>query len=111
MKAYQPIKDSMVGSGPMPLIFLNKRAAELWAKDHDEEWTNYKVKEVEYRMPTEEEGVVDGQLVQIHRERVEVMLRERALKKLTAEERRILGLQNVKATDDRRLESGWICVC
>ena len=82
----------------MPFIFLNKRAAELWAKDHDEEWTNYKIKEVECRMPTDDEGVVDGQLVEIHRESVEVTLRERALKKLTAEERRILGLPNDKSS-------------
>ena len=67
----------------MPFVFLNKRAAELWASDHKEEWTDYKVKEVEYRMPTADEGVVGGQLVQIHRDSVEATLRERALKKLT----------------------------
>ena len=34
-------------------------------------------------MPTADEGVVGGQLVQIHRDSVEATLRERALKKLT----------------------------
>lgn len=67
MKAFQPIKDSMGGSGPMPLVFLDEEDAKDWATDNKEEWTQYKVKEVEVRKITAREGAVGDQLVQIHK--------------------------------------------
>lgn len=76
----------------MPFVYLDKRAAELWAKDHIEEWTDYKVKEVECRELTEQEGAVGSQLVQIRRDTAKDAIRARALSKLTKEEREALGL-------------------
>jgi len=86
----------------MPFVFLNKRAADLWAGDHTEEWTNYKVKEVELRTPGPDEGVVGNQLVSIRRETVDETIRERALKKLTKEERHILGLEKQNSFIEQR---------
>jgi hypothetical protein len=92
MKAFQLIKDSMNKSGPMPFVYLDKRAAEIWANENKEEWTQYKMKEVEVREFNFEEGAVNGKLVEIRRDSAEDAIRQKALKKLNAEERRALGL-------------------
>lgn len=84
----------MGGGGPMPFVYLEKRAAEIWCEEHNEEWTAYKPKEVEVRELTKEEGAVGGQLVQIRRDTSDETIRTRAMKKLNAEERRALGLSN-----------------
>lgn len=78
----------------MPFVYLEKRAAEIWCEEHNEEWISYKPKEVEVRELTKDEGVVGGQLVQIRRDSSDETIRARAMKKLNAEERRALGLSN-----------------
>jgi hypothetical protein len=97
MKAYQIIRDSMGGSGPIPLVYLDKRAAEMWASANHQEWASYKVEEVELRELNDFEGAVGGQLVFICRDDSVTIIRDRALKKLTAEERSVLGLPNPDA--------------
>lgn len=92
IEAWQPYKDSMGGSGPMPFVFTEQRAAEIWAEDHKEEWTTYKVNKVLVRQFTRDEGAVKDQLVRIRHERSADLLKARAIKKLTDEERRALGL-------------------
>lgn len=92
MKAFQPIKDSMGGGGPMPFVYLEKRAAEIWCKEHNEEWISYIPEEVEVRELTKEEGAVKSQLVQIRRDTSNDLIRARAMKKLNAEDKRVLGL-------------------
>lgn len=94
MKAYQPIKDSMGGNGPMPFVYLEKRACEMWASENKEEWTDYTVKEVEVRELTADEGAVGTQLVRIRKDRAIDIVRAKALRKLTKEEREALGLQH-----------------
>lgn len=92
MKAFQPIKDSMGGSGPMPFVYLEKRSAEIWCENNSEEWTSYKPQEVEVRELTQDEGVVGTMHVWIRRDTADTLIRLRALKKLNAEERRVLGV-------------------
>lgn len=77
----------------MPFVYLDKRAAELWAEDHKEEWVDYSVKSVEVRQLTEQEGAVGTQLVQIRRDTAKDAITAKAMKKLTAEERSVLGLR------------------
>ncbi len=102
MKVYQPIKDSMSGSGPMPFVFTEKRAAELWAEDAREEWTQYKVIPVDLREFNHDEGAVGSQLVQIRRMSAVDLLRARALKKWTAEECAALGIYaTAPSTEDK----------
>lgn len=78
----------------MPFVYLEKRSAEIWCEEHNEEWTTYKPKEVEVRELTKKEGAVGGQLVQIRRDTSDGTVRARALRKLNAEEKRALGLSN-----------------
>ncbi len=94
MKAFQPIKSSISDEkGPMPIVFLEKRSAEIWAEDHNEDWTDYKVKEVDLREFTHDEGAVGQQLVKINRDKAIDLIKERAIRKLTDEERNALSLK------------------
>lgn len=92
MKAFQPIKDSMGGSGPMPLVFLEERSAEIWAEKNKDEWEQFKIKEVDVREFTHDEGAVGIQLVKIDRVKAIDLIKARAIKKLTKEEIHALGL-------------------
>jgi hypothetical protein len=92
MIAFQLVRNSMGGSGPLGIVYTEKRSAEIWAEVHAEDWVQYKVKEVEVREFNSNEGAVGDQLVQIHRDRAVDLIKARALTKLTAEERAALGL-------------------
>ena len=87
IKAFQPIKGTMGGGdGPMPFVYLDRRAAEIWVEGNKEDWTSYKIKEVDLRIFNNDEGAVGAQLVQIRRVSAIDLIRARAIKKLTSEE-------------------------
>lgn len=49
----------------MPIVFVRQRDAEKWVKKNKEEWTQYKVHEVDVRVFSDSEGAVGEQLVRI----------------------------------------------
>lgn len=84
---------SMSGSNDyLPVAYLDERVAIMTAEEKETEWTSCKVEPVVVRMLNGNEGAIGNLLVQVDRTRADEKIKENALKKLSPEERRVLGL-------------------
>jgi hypothetical protein len=88
--------DSMSGGTDLPVVYLNKRTAELECEAKNaktsREFESFDVWAVRVRLLNGDEGAVGRELVTINRVEPAEVLKQRGLNKLTREEREALGL-------------------
>jgi hypothetical protein len=91
--AYRLERNTMGGSTMEHVVYLKEDTAKLVLEDKpNEEFVNWRVYKVKVRRINETEGAVGHELVTISNEHACDVLRARALRKLTPEERKVLGL-------------------
>lgn len=88
------LRQSSLGGNSVFLktVYTNLDTAKLIAEDKTEEWTDFTPEPVTVRMLTETEGDCDGDVVTIDNTTPDQIHRERAMKVLTKEQKKALGL-------------------
>lgn len=89
--AYRPVIVSRFASGAQNIVYLDRRACEIWIEDNKTGWVDHVLEEVQVRVFDERHGAVGNDLVTIIHVTAQQKLKRRALAKLTDEERRALG--------------------
>lgn len=89
--AWRCERDSMGGSKMDDTVYTDEKVAKMRAEERKEEFCAWKVHEVIVRFISETEGAVGRELVTVDHTSYTDALRQRALKKLTPEERKALG--------------------
>lgn len=96
--AFQILHDSIGGGGkkPLPIAYLHRRTAELECEvknaKADRCCEAFEVGNVKLRVISQDEGAVGRNLVVINRTEPKEVLKQRAMSKLSREEREALGL-------------------
>lgn len=75
-----------------PYVYIDPHVAQMCAEEKKEEWTDYTPMQVRVRILNDQEGAVGNDLVTIIKQTALSKIQQRALAKLTPEEKRALNL-------------------
>jgi hypothetical protein len=95
LDCWQIEQDTMNGKTLLPIVYIDRRVGEIVLREKTErreEFVGYKMKQVQVRPLTHDEGAIGSTLVMLNRDDYLTVVRRKALAKLTLEEREALGL-------------------